>query len=1199
MKGFWRGVAAYLGGLSFFAERSERDFFLLAITGGVFIFPFAVYQYSQGNRFIASAVALLAAWFLLHGIAVYRGRRLLPAAAVFLPTLGVLAFAFYTKAELAVYWGYPAILLFHFILPRWVANLYNATVLAMSVPFAFFAGGGEVGTRVAVTMFLTIGFANVFSYLIERQRKREEVEEQQTGLERDRLALLVHATRAGFTDWDAANDPEAKAMVYSERFKEMLGYPRDADTSRWPLFFDLVHPEDRPRAEAGFQSMLREKRSPGLQRPTLALDYRLRRTDGGYVWVHAESLVQVDEALRVRRFITSYQDISPFIEQEERLRDQARFQAHVFDSLPVGLAMRNLEGRYVFVNRAWEAATGARREQVIGKTVYDRAPKEEADAVVGRDREVLERAPGTAPVLQELEHRGRHYMLTRTVMTDAQGKASGILVASLDVTERFAIAEKLAAEQRRLELVVRASNSGILDWDGVNRTVYYSDRLKEILGWPRDTDTANMPDYWDLVHAEDRERVERRFRQHIIERREEKLHPVIQYRLRRKDGSYVWIEAFGASVRNDKGFATRFIASITDISARRAAEDALVTEQRRLDLVVRAQQVGIVDWDGFTHATYYSPRFKEILGHPPDADTSAWPDYFKALIHPDDRERIITRWRGFIYGTGPEGPRGEYYAPEEYRLLRADGSYVWVAVSGVAVRNDKNYVIRWIAATTDITERRRQEEALRESVRLREEVERMSRHDLKTPLNSVIAMSRLLRESGKITAEDADLLGTVERAGYRILNMVNLSLDLFRMESGTYQFHPRAVDLAAVARRVAADLESQAASKNVHIQVSSPSSIVARGDELLCYSMFANLIKNAIEAAPEGEVVDVTINNQEDWVVAKVHNPGAVPEAVRERFFQKYVTAGKSAGLGLGAYSARLMARVQEGEITLHSSESAGTSLVIRLKAAQGNELPAAGGEASKGHALERAGKALPKQRVLVADDDEFNRLVLRRTLPSPPLTLAMAVNGRAALESAERDWPDVVLLDLEMPVMDGYETARRLREMEKAQGRKRCKIVAISSNDEQAIIDRALAAGCDEYLVKPAPREALWQLLSGSASSSRASTEEASEKDPVTVDIDLKDTLPAFLESRRKTLEEMPEALKKGDRARFKRLAHRLAGSFALYNFRWAAQQCRAIELHAAGAPVAELLARVAAVREHLGAAKVRFAKRPSEEQV
>jgi CheY-like chemotaxis protein len=100
---------------------------------------------------------------------------------------------------------------------------------------------------------------------------------------------------------------------------------------------------------------------------------------------------------------------------------------------------------------------------------------------------------------------------------------------------------------------------------------------------------------------------------------------------------------------------------------------------------------------------------------------------------------------------------------------------------------------------------------------------------------------------------------------------------------------------------------------------------------------------------------------------------------------------------------------------------------------------------------------------VLVVDDDEFNRLVLRRYLPSPPLSVVFAVNGRAALDAAARDWPDVVLLDLEMPVMDGYEAAQRLREMERSQGLKRCLIVAISSNDEESVVQRALAAGCDQ----------------------------------------------------------------------------------------------------------------------------------------
>src|SRR6185295_15315078 len=121
----------------------------------------------------------------------------------------------------------------------------------------------------------------------------------------------------------------------------------------------------------------------------------------------------------------------------------------------------------------------------------------------------------------------------------------------------------------------------------------------------------------------------------------------------------------------------------------------------------------------------------------------------------------------------------------------------------------------------------------------------------------------------------------------------------------------------------------------------------------------------------------------------------------------------------------RLMARVQEGEITMHSELAAGTTISVRLRAAQSGTSPgdsraAAAPTGSSGERL----PALPPLKVLVVDDDEFNRLVFRRMLPTPPLALTMAVNGRAALDAAKSDWPDVVLLDLEMPVMDGYEAA-------------------------------------------------------------------------------------------------------------------------------------------------------------------------------
>jgi len=279
-----------------------------------------------------------------------------------------------------------------------------------------------------------------------------------------------------------------------------------------------------------------------------------------------------------------------------------------------------------------------------------------------------------------------------------------------------------------------------------------------------------------------------------------------------------------------------------------------------------------------------------------------------------------------------------------------------------------------------------------------------------------------------------------------------------------YDFRPQPVDLAAVAHRVAVDLESQAASKSVTVEVRAGNSSSAYGEELLCYSMLANLVKNAIEASPDGGVVAVILLADGSDLLIHVHNAGEVPEPLRQRFFEKYATAGKSGGLGLGAYSARLMARVQQGEIAMRSSEEEGTTVTVRL------------GLATK---LARAPDTPPAtRRVLVVDDDEFNRAVLKRSLPNPPFDVEELVNGRAAIDAARRAWPEAVLLDLEMPVMDGYEAAKRLREMERAEGRARCTIVAISSNDDQAIVQRALAAGCDHYMTKPAERTALLQLL-------------------------------------------------------------------------------------------------------------------------
>jgi len=655
------------------------------------------------------------------------------------------------------------------------------------------------------------------------------------------------------------------------------------------------------------------------------------------------------------------------------------------------------------------------------------------------------------------------------------------------------------------------------------------------------------------------------------------------------------------------------------------AEQRKETEQRRrLGLLVRATNAGFFQWERASDERVYSGRLKEMLGHPPDADTSAWPP-LPEFMHPDDRERRVSHFQEGARERGRAGAQ-RLATGGDFRLRHANGDYIWVHAQGLFIHGEDGRVARYIASLVDVSERYRQQEdlrrshnqievqaqqlrdqnaALRDAIRVREEVERIARHDLKTPLNSILAALRQLREKRKPDARENELLGMVDGAAYRVLDLVNLSVDIYRMEQGAYRFSPRAVDLTALAESVARDVRAHADTKGVRIEARVDGEAAgperrayAWAEEMLCYSVIANLLKNAVEASPDGATVRIDFSQAGGQAVLRMHNDGVVPASVRRSFFEKYATYGKVGGSGLGTYSARLMARVQQGELSMHTSEEEGTVLELRLPALPEGAAPILHGAqgAAKADAVQDA-RPLPELRVLLVDDDEFNVAFVRSGLPSPPLEVVTAINGRAAVAAAKADPPDVVFMDLEMPVMNGFEAIGRIRALEVAAGRRPCKVIAFSSYDDDAIRRRCVEAGFDAYLSKPAPRERIHDILHAVAEG-RVLPEPvrpqpprpSGPEDPVDVDPDLLGALPRFVQTRTALIEELRGALLAGGREAVLRLAHKLAGSLALYRFDWAADESRAIRQAAAdGGDLASLAGRCEALRRHLGTFKLR----------
>ena len=231
-----------------------------------------------------------------------------------------------------------------------------------------------------------------------------------------------------------------------------------------------------------------------------------------------------------------------------------------------------------------------------------------------------------------------------------------------------------------------------------------------------------------------------------------------------------------------------------------------------------------------------------------------------------------------------------------------------------------------------------QNKTLLETANLRETVERIGRHDIKTPLNGIINYPEMLLEDDNLTEEQRDVLKIMMKQGRKILAMINNSLDLYKMEMQTYIIEPVRVDVIAIFQSIMREIYNFTEKKFLSTDIFVNGKLFDKGDSftilgetLLCYSMLANLYKNAVEASPTHAKITLSLTEKEQGCYITIHNQGVVPERIQSCFFDKYITADKQDGTGLGTYSAKLMAKTLGGMIEMQTAVTTGTTLTVCL----------------------------------------------------------------------------------------------------------------------------------------------------------------------------------------------------------------------------------------------------------------------------
>lgn len=347
-------------------------------------------------------------------------------------------------------------------------------------------------------------------------------------------------------------------------------------------------------------------------------------------------------------------------------------------------------------------------------------------------------------------------------------------------------------------------------------------------------------------------------------------------------------------------------------------------------------------------------------------------------------------------------------------------------------------------------------------------------HEIRTPLNGVLGMAQVMARDAD--AVQAERLAVISRSGEALLGVLNGVLDLSEIESGRLQLNPAPMDVAAEIEAAVAPFVATAGEKGVafEVRVQEGLETLRVGDALRLRQVLCNLASNAVKFTDRGEVRLSVAEAGRGRITIAVADTGfgIAPEQL-QTIFERFAQADDSAtrrfgGMGLGLSICRELVALMGGRLSVTSRLGEGATFTVELP------LPEVGASAPAGDA-EDDGAPL---RILAAEDNETNRTILSALLEPFGVELTLVENGRLAVESFETGGFDLVLMDVQMPVMDGVEATRAIRESEAAGARPRTPILAVTANVMTDQIDGYRAAGMDDVVAKPIRAETLYEAI-------------------------------------------------------------------------------------------------------------------------
>jgi PAS domain S-box-containing protein len=864
--------------------------------------------------------------------------------------------------------------------------------------------------------------------------------------------------------------PDARLKLVNPAWTAATGWANDEIVGKFTAEF--IHPEDLADFAQLAERLIADRTGQHIA--------RMRMKDGAYRWFEGRSQLTDDGHI-----IGVLRDITREREREAELEDARRTRLLLSESAGVGTWVFEPAEEHLDWSDDIRAITGYSREEMASAQAFrEILHPDEAEAVrAAFNRGILE------GISQTLEHRMRNKdgrWSTWRATFHCEPRPGGVFALkgmSQDITEMVAARDAALAAERQIRQLIENAPFAVAMFDLDLRYLMISNRWRHAFSLGhRDHVGLRLEDVFPTIPKKFLAAQRRALKGEVVSSKED--------RFTDSQGGKHWVRWEARPWLNAAGEIGGMLAYVDDISAVANARREAQTNARRLKVALSAADAGVYEIDHVNKTFWASPEFKKLIGR----SSRSYRDALKLnfpKFHEDDMAGVR---QAFLDINGETRKSGEAF---EARIMTPSGEARWMRVFHHLKRDSKGRWLKGVGLVHDFDQRKRQELALIEAQEAAQAgaeakaafLANMS-HEIRTPMNGVMGVLHLLKTES-LTEDGRAMLEEALSCGQMLAELLNDVIDFSKIEAGALVLAEEPVDPAALVQGVTRLLRPQAEAKGLELKLEGLTDIGwVRTDPVRLRQALFNLVGNAVKFTLEGQVTVRAALRQAAtgrMLRFEIADTGVgIPADAQDRIFQRFdqgdaSTTRRFGGSGLGLAITHKLAEMMGGAVGFTSVENQGSVFWLEVAAPSAEAVVAI---ADTGEPV------LEGLRILVVEDNSTNRMIATKLLENLGASVETAADGLLGVEAAARGGFDLILMDVQMPGIDGLEACRRIRALGGVVAR--TPIVALTANVLSHQHKSYLEAGMDGVVGKPISPTALLTEIARLSGPAEAMPEEA-----------------------------------------------------------------------------------------------------------